>query len=71
MSSAPRRSLSHRSCRQEVGRLADSGVPTIEFRASTVIGSGLMRDVRATAWHPLPGFTTGAGVRRRIRRYRP
>ena len=70
MSSAPRRSLSHRSSRQEVG-LADSGVPTIEFRASTVIGSGLMRDVRTTAWHPLPGFTTGAGVRRRIRRYHP
>ena len=55
----------HLASRQEVGRiLADSGVPTIEFRASIVIGSGsLSFEMIRTLVERLPVMVTPRWVR--------
>jgi uncharacterized protein YbjT (DUF2867 family) len=57
----------HLSSRQEVGRiLAESGIPTLEFRASIVIGSGSLsfEMIRALV-ERLPVMTTPSWVRTR------
>ena len=58
---------SHLASRQEVGRiLADSGVPTIEFRASIVIGSGsLSFEMLRKLVERLPVMVTPRWVRTR------
>jgi uncharacterized protein YbjT (DUF2867 family) len=55
----------HLASRQEVGRvLAQSGVPTIEFRASIIIGSGsLSFEMIRSLVEKLPVMTTPAWVR--------
>jgi uncharacterized protein YbjT (DUF2867 family) len=58
---------SHLASRQEVGRiLADSGVPTLEFRASIVIGSGsLSFEMTRALVERLPVMITPRWVRTR------